>query len=812
MKCSFSFSFLFAVSVSLSVAWAQPAPQPQVGAAISGVVFDPATARAVEYATVTLKETASGQTVRTGVTDAKGAFQIEGVAAGSYAFTYGALGSEETRTAAVMVEAQRTSVDLGRLPLGTPAVKMERVEVQASPMALLNGIDRKVYNVGKEIQSTTGTASDLLQNIPSVQVDIEGNVSLRGSENVMILINGRSSALMGRSRAEVLQQLGADAIEKIEVITNPSAKYKPDGTAGIINIELKRKRAAGYASTVNVSVGNEERYNASLLGSYNPGKYSLFGSYGFRQEYRERRADEIRRVINPTTGAGTTLERHTTEHGRPKSQLGRVGVEFLPGERATLGLDLSYQRREQLRRSLQRTIERDGTGAVTRDFDRVRTNPDSDEEREAALKFEHRFAKEDHKLQLEFKISSEREEDDSRFENLHRAPTQSPTAENQLQKATESSTEFVAEYARPLGADAKLEVGYTLEADRLDAEVAAEFRDPVTQKWMPDGLKSHRFRYRESIHAFFATYGRTWGKLGVLAGLRPEFTETKGTLVATGATVANDYARVYPSLHFAYKLTEPHELQLNYSHRVNRPDADELNPFIDYEDPSQLRAGNPRLVPEDIHSIEAGYAFHGEAFTATTALYHRARYNGFTSVTRDLGNSVLLTTHENLGSSRSTGLELTGTAEFGKRASLNFSSNTFYNTIDASNLGFATRKSNVSWSAKLGATVTLAQETMLQVNTQYSSARLSAQGSRRPSYVANVGLRRNFMQKRASVVLTVSDVFNTMREATRLDTPLLQQEIVRRRSSRVIYVGFTYRFGKPAQKGKDEALKFDETI
>jgi len=244
MKCSFSFSFLFAVSVSLSVAWAQPAPRPQVGAAISGVVFDPATARAVEYATVTLKETASRQTVRTGVTDAKGAFQIEGVAAGSYAFTYGALGSEETRTAAVMVEAQRTSVDLGRLPLGTPAVKMERVEVQASPTTLLNGIDRKVYNVGKEIQSTTGTASDLLQNIPSVQVDIEGNVSLRGSENVMILINGRSSALMGRSRAEVLQQLGADAIEKIEVITNPSAKYKPEGTAGIINIELKRKRAA----------------------------------------------------------------------------------------------------------------------------------------------------------------------------------------------------------------------------------------------------------------------------------------------------------------------------------------------------------------------------------------------------------------------------------------------------------------------------------------------------------------------------------------------------------------------------------------
>jgi outer membrane receptor protein involved in Fe transport len=282
--------------------------------------------------------------------------------------------------------------------------------------------------------------------------------------------------------------------------------------------------------------------------------------------------------------------------------------------------------------------------------------------------------------------------------------------------------------------------------------------------------------------------------------------------VDTGVTIPNDYARVYPSLHLAYKLTEKHELQWNYSHRVHRPESDELNPFPEYADPFNLRAGNPRLQPEDVHSIEAGYGYTNGDTSFTSTVYHRYLYHGFTTITRDIGGGVLLTTRENLAESRSTGLELTANTDFGKMASLNFSANTFFNTLDASNLGYSASKSDLSWIAKLGATFHLPRATTLQFNTNYASARLTAQGSRRPSFVANLGLRHDFAQKKVAVVLTVSDLFNSLKEATSIDTPLLQQEVVRRRSARIVYLGLIYNFGKPTKKSKDDPMKFDNAL
>lgn len=798
--------FIFLLAPAL---WAQKNAD---DGAVTGAVIDPATSRPVEYATVTLKNKATGETVRTAATDSAGAFRLEQVPPGDYQLVYGALGAEDAQSSTVTLDARQRAVNVGQLALAASPVKMERVEVQARQTTFLNSIDRKVYNVGKEIQSATGTASDLLQNIPSVQVDIDGNVSLRGSDNVMILVNGRTSALMGRSRAEVLQQLPADSIEKIEVITNPSAKYKPDGTAGIINIALKRKHEPGYSSVLNVNYGNEERFNASLAANYNPGKYNIFGSYSVRQDDRERTSSEKRVTINPITGVPTMLERRAVEHARPFSRVARAGFDYNVDEKNKLGANLSYNHRTQVKRAVDHILTSDSRGSATGDSDRTRYDPEMEETVEVATTFQHKFPKEDHELNLELKSSGGREVEDNHYANLFRTPVQPATFDNTRIKTKTRTTEAIAEYAYPIDDTSKLEAGYTLTADRLDADFFGEFLNLATGTWTRDAMKSNRFKHEGNIHAFYGTYARSWDKVGFLAGVRPEFAYTTSRLVDTGARIPNNYTRVYPSLHLSYKLTEKHELQANYSHRVRRPESDELNPFPEYADPFNLRAGNPHLLPEDIHSVEAGYAFRTDELNLTSTVYHRYLYHGFTSVTRDLGNSVLFTTRENLAESRSTGVELTATAELGKRASLNFSSNTFFNTIDASNLGYSSRKSDVSWTAKLGSTVRLTKETLMQFNTNYVSRRLTPQGSRRPSFVANVGLRRDFLQKKAAVVLTMSDVFNSMKESTRLDTPALQQEIVRRRSARIVYIGFIYNFGKPAKKSKDEQLKFDNSI
>jgi Carboxypeptidase regulatory-like domain/TonB-dependent Receptor Plug Domain len=310
---------------------------------VSGSVIDTAANRPVEYVTIALKNEATGATVRAGATDRKGGFAVENVPFGSYRVVYGALGAEASETSPVLVvDAEHRAVALGALPLGAAAVKMEKFEVKAKQSAQLNSIDRKTYNVGKEIQSTTGSASDLLQNIPSVQVDIDGNVSLRGSDNVLILVDGRSSAMMGKSRAEVLQQLPADAIDKIEVITNPSAKYKPDGTAGIINIALKKKHEALFSTVANVSVGNNDRYNAGLSATYNPGGYSVFGSASVRQDDRERRATDVRTIIDPVTGVVTRAEKKSLEHSRPLSELVRAGGDYKIDDHNKVGASANY--------------------------------------------------------------------------------------------------------------------------------------------------------------------------------------------------------------------------------------------------------------------------------------------------------------------------------------------------------------------------------------------------------------------------------------------------------------------------------------
>ena len=778
---------------------------------ISGMTVDRTEDHPVQYVAVTLKK-ADGAVVQSTVSDQQGRFTLEKVPAGDYTLDYSPVGADRRTTAPFRVDATHARIDLPALNVGGDVLQLEKLEVKGKQQAFLNSIDRKTYNVGKEIQGTTGSASDLLQNLPSVQVDIDGNVSLRGSENVMILVNGRTSILMGRSRAEILQQLPADSIERIEVITNPSAKYKPDGTSGIINLVMKKKHEGGLSGTVNAAYGNDDRANAGLMLNYNPGPYNLFVSYSLRQDDRLRRATDIRTTVDPLTGATRSVAKSTIEHSRPLTRLARGGLDWNVSGQDKLGAGFNYDRRTFLRRATDHNLLHDGTGTLTGDYDRVRTDPEYEQSMEWSATWQHTFPGEDHELNVEYKSSTTKEQEDNHYANTYRFPVQPATFDNLLNQNSGHERESIVEYTRPLGADGKLETGYTLTQDTFWANFQAANLDPVTGIFLSDATRSNRFNVAGTIHAVYATYTQAFGPFGFKAGLRPEWAAVTSHLVNTGAIVPNDYNRVYPTLHLAWQVAAGNELQLNYSHRVHRPEIDDLNPFPEYVDPFNLRAGNPRLKPEDTHSLEAGYGYQQKETSFTATVYHRQLYHGFTTVTRDLGGGVLLTTRENLAVSRASGLELTANGDLGKYVTLNFSSNVFFNTIDASNLGFTSTKSDVSWTAKLGATVHLRKDTLLQFNTNYMSVRLTPQGSRRPAYVANTGLRHEFGQKKTAVVLTVSDLFNSLKETTVLDTPALREQIVRRRSSRIVYLGLVYNFGQATKKAKDEQLKFDNSL
>ncbi len=319
--------------------------QPVESGTIAGSVFDAATNRPAELVGVTLKKNPTGELAGNAVTDSHGAFSFANIPFGEYQVVYGAAGLETRESASFVIDAQHRTIDLGPLTVTlSTAIKLAAVQVSARQEAFENSIDRKVYNVGKDLLSASGSASDLLQNVPSVQVDIDGNVSLRGNDNVLILIDGKPSTLMNpANRAMALEQMSADSIEKIEVITNPSAKYKPDGTAGIINITLKRSHAPGYSATVRVNVGNDSRYSFGFTANYNPGKYNVYTALNVRQDDRSRFTQENRTHLDPVTNLPVSTAQSTVERSRPLSRVAQVGADYRVDDATKVAKDDALQ-------------------------------------------------------------------------------------------------------------------------------------------------------------------------------------------------------------------------------------------------------------------------------------------------------------------------------------------------------------------------------------------------------------------------------------------------------------------------------------
>ena len=376
-------------------------------------------------------------------------------------------------------------------------------------------------------------------------------------------------------------------------------------------------------------------------------------------------------------------------------------------------------------------------------------------------------------------------------------------------KNTEWNKQLTADYTYHFAEHSTFEAGYDGQFNNVDMDYYSEYFDPTLQKFTKDVQRTNRFLYNETFHAVYGTYEKTFGMLSVLGGVRAEGSFVRSDLVTGDSLITNNTFNLYPTLHLAYKISEFSEWQLNYSRRVNRPEGDDLNPFPEYQDPRNLRSGNPRLKPEYIHSIELGWQWQNDNITLVPSLFYRNRYNGFTTVIMPLNDSTLLTTHENLSSDQSAGLEFVVAGNAGNLVSTNFSANAFYEQIDASNLGFGNKKSTVSWSGTLNASMNLSSSTMIQINSNYRSTRLTPQGENRPSFVLNMGFRQDLFDDKFSIIMTVSDLLNTLKRRTDLNTSWLTENVISTRDSRIFYIGLTYHFGAPAKKSRDNALQYE---
>ncbi len=774
---------------------------------VTGLVTDPSTRAPVENASVVLRNRADSTRVAGTTTLGDGRFTFTHVPLGAYLVECSLIGHASFRSPVFRLSEASPRITLRAISLKPSALLLDEVVVSSERSLFNNAIDRKVYNVDHDLMAKSSTASDLLQNIPSVQVDIDGNVSLRGSPDVMILVNGKKSPLMGRSRADVLQQLPAAGIEKIEVITNPSARFTPEGTSGIINLVMKQNSGTGMSGDVTGHVGAAGRHNENLTFGYHPGKFDLFGNYGYRDDRRKRLGTDDRLLTG--LGAASSYREDNQVSMRPHVHMGTVGLSYHATPKDAFDLSADYFRRRPSRDGISTIVSKGTAGAILTDHDRLQTGYELESETGVTAAFQHDFPKPEHQLRVEANGSDAPQTEAAHFVEHWRAPVQPDPAGDILLRQTERQGHLTVDYSDPVDDESKLEAGYALELHRQDIRSDADSLDVVQQAFVPDPAKTYRFRLNQAIQAVYGTYERTLGKFSVLGGLRAEYATVTSDLVSGGTGFTNTYASLYPTLHLNYQASQRGEVQLSYSRRIRRPESDDLNPFPEFTDPYNMDAGNPRLRPESIHSLELGYRMQGEHFSFVPSIYYRYKTDGFTRVTEALTDSTFLRTMANLASDRSAGFEPVVTLSLGRVLQANLNANVFYEQIDASNLGFAGRKSVVSWSGTGNVNVTAWPATAFEANANYRSARLTPQGEARPSFVLNVGARQDLYRGRISLTLAVSDLLKTQRQETELDVAGIRQRVTTRRDSQIVYAGLTYHYGRPEKK-KDKPLQYED--
>lgn len=773
---------------------------------LSGTIVEPSAGKPVEFASVELFQLTDSIPFQTTLTDKLGRFSFAKIPLARYIIKAGIVG-HETKSVEVSLSNQKQQLD--PIMITSLPIEMKEVTVTSAKTLFTSGLDRKIYNVSSDLMAQTGSASDVLANIPSVEVNIDGDVTLRGAPNPMILVNGKTSLLMGRSAAEVLQQLPANQIERIEIITNPSARFRPDGTTGIINIVLKKNSKMGWSGAITSAVGNNERYNAGVNLNYKPGKLSLFANYNHRED-RRRRTNGVTREFFDLQGMRESYYTESTVSSfRPISDLLAGGLEYSFNDRNSIGISGNHYSRKLIRTETSDRSFYDRNFSKTGLVQRNKKNPESETEREATIFWQHNFPQEDHELRIEGNFSMTQDKE-THYNSTNQTSLIGTQFDNNFVREVDEQQEVSVEYTKPLGEENKIEAGYEGLFNQVDLDFLSETFDPTRSVFITDITRSNRFLYNERIHAFYGIYEQGFEEFGFSTGLRFETASINGNLVTKDSLIQNQYIKLYPSIHFTYEKNK-NEFRLSYSKRVNRPDADELNPFPTYSDPYSLEAGNPGLLPEIIHAFEFGYKRQQEKFSITPTLYYRFTKKGFAEVTYPLNDTVLLTTTQNLLKSSAAGLELILTARPFPFLALTLSSNLFYSQLETGRAGSSPTNSIVAMSGNFNSSITLSKTSMWQISWNLRSARLTPQGRSFGQFVLNSGFRQDFFKKKVSATITVSDILKTLRQKSTINGSELSQVSTGRRDSRIFYLGVSYRFGGN-KKLQEEKIEFEDGL
>jgi len=770
---------------------------------LSGIVFDEE-GTPVEYATVSLFSMRDSKLVTGGITDEKGHFKIKEIKLGVYKVSIKFIGFNTKVIKPIYLlpkgrgKGQGTEQDLGTIKLEGSAVEIDDINVVADKSHVQYKIDKKVVNVSQDINAAGGTAVDILENTPSINVDIDGNVELRGSTNFTVLIDGKPTVL---EAADVLQQIPANAIENIEIITNPSAKFDPDGAAGIINIIMKKKKSQGFNGIINLSAGTRDKYKGNVLLNQRTGKFNFTAGFNYRNEMRYGSGMQDRLTYYPDTAF------HMFYNGdRNMNILGygfQGGIDYYINDNNTVSISGKYGEREFTRESVSNYHE--WTNPVTVDDYYLRDNDMgySGTAYNINLDYGLKFKKPDRKLDILLYYSMwDGKKIDHQFKYITDSEGNIIDNNPEKRKADEVNPReqyrYQFDYVSPIGENGIMEAGYQGRFDISTADY--QYSYDLLGTWIPDMEKSNKANFDRNIQAIYGTYASKLAGFDYKFGLRAEYTDRLINQYTTGEKHTINRFDYFPSAYITRELNKKQQLQLSYSRRINRPRGRHLNPFPNYSDPANVRVGNPALEPEYVDSYEFNFQnSFKKSFVSLEAFYRRT--NNLMTRVNILGeNNVIYRTYDNLNHDNSLGVEVTANLSLFKWWRFSGSGSGYYYSIIGEIQGRDISTESFNWRLRFNNTFNIKPNTRIQLTGFYTGKSVTAQGTRDPFYYANLAVRQDFLKKKLTLTAQLRDVFNSMKHTFTSDTDDFYTYSNFSREGQVLTLSVTYRINNYKEK------------
>ena len=785
------FILIFALNTNLALA--------QNEVEITGTVLDKDVNAPLEYATIAFFSKKENKIITGGITDSKGNFKIN-VPVGTYDITIEYI-SYKTKT--ILNRTLQKNTDLGILGIAIDIESLDTVEVIAERTTVEIKLDKKIYNVGKDLTVRGGTVSDVLDNVPSVSVDVEGNVALRGNDNVRILINGKPSGLVGLNSTDALRQLPAESIERVEVITSPSARYDAEGTAGILNIILRRSKLQGLNGAITLNAGYPNTAGISGNINYRTGDFNFFNTTGY--SYREspgvsKTNTEYFNGDDPSTFLNEVRDIQRQRKGLTTN----TGVEWYINDTASLTTSIVYRDSDNTSETTNTIKEIDFNNALLNESVRFDPEQEDDKTIQYSLNFDKQFnGNSEHKLTFDFQYETSKENEKSLISQDGDASERVQTNEKQEEVLLQS------DYVQPIGEKSQFEFGYRGKFTTLDTDYSLEFND--NGNFIQDNDVSNNLIYKEYVNAVYSQFGsKIKNKLSYLLGLRLESTRISINQLTTSDLQKKNYVGLFPTINLGYEINEKQSLTLGYNRRVRRPRSRFINPFPSRSSATNLFQGNPDINPSYSNKVDLGYLNRIGKITLNSSIYFEHATDIFTFITEDTGETVIVGGTEvpvirrspiNLATNDRYGFEFTLTYRPTQKWNLNGNFNLFQSKTEGVYNGVDYGAENLSWFVRLNNKYTLPGKIDWQTRLFYMGPREDAQNKSKGVFSTDFAFSKDLFDDQASIAFNVSDLFNTRKRQTVSTTSSFISDSEFQWRQRSFNLSFTYRFNQ--QKNKE---------